>query len=62
LVGLEAEGTADDLDNFVSSVTTIAQSWCEHTTDYYAAIETLVCRLPIDHCTFAAHDAFAPYS
>jgi putative transposase len=61
LIGLESEGTADDLDEFVSAVTTIAQSWCEHATDY-TAIETLVCRLPIDHCTFAAHDAFAPYS
>jgi putative transposase len=37
------------------------QSQCERATDY-ADIETLVSRLPIDHCTFAAHDSLAPYS
>jgi putative transposase len=58
---LEAEGTANDLDDVVTAVTTIAQSWCEHATDY-ADIETLVCQLPINQCSFAAYDAFAPYT
>jgi putative transposase len=49
------------LDGFVADVTTIAQSQCEHATNYND-IETLVCRLPIGHCTFAAHDSLAPYS
>jgi putative transposase len=56
-----AEGTDNDLDELVAAVTTIAQSQCEHATDY-ADIESLVCRLPIDRCTFAAHDSLAPYS
>lgn len=51
----------DTLGGFVTDVTLIAQSQCERATDY-ADIETLVCRLPIDHLTFAAHDALAPYS
>ena len=58
---LDSEGTDNDLDGFVAAVATIAQSQCERATDY-ADIETLVCRLPIDRCTFAAHDALAPYS
>jgi putative transposase len=49
-----------DLDGFVSNVTTIAQSRCER-CENYADIETVVCDLPIDHLTFAAHDSFAPY-
>ena len=28
----------------------------------YADIETLVCQLPVEHLTFAAHDSSAPYS
>ena len=51
----------DDLDGYVADVTTIAQARCEHATDY-ADIKTLLCRLPIDHLTFAAHDSSAPYS
>ena len=58
---VDFDGTDNNLDGFVSDVTTIAQSRCEHATDY-ADIETLVCDLPIGHLTFAAHDAFAPYS
>jgi putative transposase len=58
---VKVNGTGDTLDGFVAAVTTIAQSQCEHATDY-ADIETLVCQLPIDHLTFAAHDASAPYS
>jgi putative transposase len=58
---LECEGIDDDLDRFVADVTTIAQSQCERATDY-ADIESLVCRLPIDHLTFAVHDSSAPYS
>ena len=50
----------DDLDGFVADVTTIAQSQCEHATDY-ADVETLICDLPINHLTFAAHDSLAPY-
>lgn len=50
-----------DFSGFISDITTIAQSRCEHCEDY-ADIETLVCQLPVDHLTFAAHDAFAPYS
>lgn len=61
LFAFEAKAQGDDLDDFVAAVTTIAQSWCERATDY-AAIETLVCRLPIDQWTFAAHDVLAPYS
>jgi putative transposase len=57
----ESGGSGDALDGFVADVTTIVQSQCERATDY-ADIETLVSRLPIDHCTFAAHDASAPYS
>jgi putative transposase len=59
--GVESGGTGDGLDGLVSAVSTIAQSWCERATSY-ADIETLVCRLPIDQCTFAAHDSLAPYS
>lgn len=58
---LECEGVGDDIDRFVADVTTIAQSQCERTTDY-ADIETLVCNLPIDHLTFAAHDSLASYA
>lgn len=57
----ESGGTSDDFDEFVSAVTIIVQSKCDRATDY-ADIETLVCDLPIDHFTFAAHDDFAPYS
>jgi putative transposase len=57
----ESDGKGDDLDGFVADVITIVQSRCEHATDYID-IETLVCDLPIDHLTFAAHDALAPYS
>lgn len=53
--------TDDNLGGFVGDVTTIAQSQWEHATDY-ADIETLVCDLPTDHLTFAAHDSLAPYS
>ncbi len=56
-----SEETNDDFDGLVATVTTIVQSQCEHPTDY-ADIETLVCRLPIDHLTFTAHDSLAPYS
>jgi integrase len=58
---VESEGIGDDLDGFLSAITTIAQLWCERATDY-ADIETLVCDLPIDQWTFAAHDSLAPYS
>jgi putative transposase len=58
---VDFDGTDNNLDGFVSDVTTIAQSQCEHATDY-VDIEMLVCDLPIDHLTFAAHDTFAPYS
>ncbi|EMA52083.1 transposase IS4 family protein [Halococcus thailandensis JCM 13552] len=37
------------------------QSQCERATDY-ADIEMVICRLPIGHLTFAAHDSSAPYS
>jgi putative transposase len=57
----ESDGVGDDLDGFVTDVTTIAQSQCEHATDC-ADVETLVCDLPIDHLTFAAHDSLAPYT
>ncbi|EMA54539.1 transposase [Halococcus salifodinae] len=57
----ESDGAGDDLGEFVADVTTIAQARCEHATDY-ADIETLVCDLPLDHLTFAAHDSLAPYS
>jgi putative transposase len=57
----EFDRADDDLDKFVSDVTTIAQSQCERVTDY-ADIESLVRDLPIDHCTFAAHDSSASYS
>jgi putative transposase len=57
----EADGSGDDLDGFVGDVTTIAQSQCER-WESYADIETLICHLPIDHLTFAAHDSLAPYS
>src|SRR5699024_9534742 len=57
----ESDGVGDDLDEFVTDVTTIARSQCEHATDY-ADIETLVCDLPIDHLTFVAHDSLASYS
>jgi putative transposase len=50
-----------DLDGFVADVSTIAQSRCERCEDY-TDIETLICDLPIDHLTFAAHDSLAPYS
>jgi hypothetical protein len=59
--GGEPDGSGDVLDGFVADVTTIAQSQCEHCEDY-ADIETLVCHLPIEHLTFAAHDSLAPYS
>lgn len=49
------------LNGFVTDITTIAQSECNWCDDY-DDIETLICQLPIDHCTFAAHDASAPYS
>jgi putative transposase len=58
---VESDGTGNDLDRFISAVTTIVQSQCERATES-TAIETLVCRVPIDQCTFAAHDALAPYS
>jgi DNA invertase Pin-like site-specific DNA recombinase len=58
---LKTEAHGDDLADVVAAVTTIAQSWCEHATDY-TDIETLVCQLPIDQWTFAAQDAFTPYS
>jgi putative transposase len=57
----ETDEDGDALDGFVADVTTIAQTWCEHATDY-GDIETLVCCLPIDHLTFAAHNSSAPYS
>jgi hypothetical protein len=57
----ESESTGDELDGFVADVTTIVQARCEHATEY-ADIETLVCRLPIDHLAFAANDSLAPYS
>ena len=57
----ESDLAAIDLDEFVADVTTIAQSQCEHLTDY-ADIETLICCLPIDQLTFAEYDSFAPYS
>ena len=57
----ESESVGDELDEFVADVTTIAQARCKHATDY-ADIETLVCDLPLDHLTFAAHDSLAPYS
>jgi putative transposase len=56
----ESDGSDDVLDGFVADVTTIAQSQCER-WENYADIETLICHLPIDHLTFAAHDASAPY-
>jgi putative transposase len=56
-----SDGTDDVLDGFVADVTTIAQSQCER-WENYADIETLVCHLPIDHLTFAAHDASVPYA
>jgi putative transposase len=57
----ELDGTDDALDGFVADVSTIVQSQCERATDY-GDIEMLVSRLPIDHCTFAAHDSLVPYS
>ena len=51
----------DVLDGVVGGIATIAQSQCEHCEDY-ADVETLVCQLPVDHFTFAAHDSLAPYS
>src|SRR5699024_9780639 len=56
-----SDGTGDILDGFVADVTTIAQSQCER-WEGYADIKTLICHLPIDHLTFAAHDASAPYA
>lgn len=58
---VESEGIGDDLDGFISAITTIAQLRCERATDY-ADIETLVCDLPIDQWTFATYDALVPYS
>jgi putative transposase len=55
------DGSGDVLDEFVADVTTIAQSQCER-WENYAHIETLICHLPIDHLTFVAHDASAPYA
>ncbi|WP_435077858.1 transposase [Halococcus sp. AFM35] len=60
LFDLDSE-EAVDLDRFVADVTTIAQSRCERCEDY-TDIETLVCDLPIDHLTFAAHDSLVSYS
>ncbi|WP_202593574.1 transposase [Halococcus sediminicola] len=57
----KADGVGDDLGGFVADVTTVVQTRCEHCEDY-ADIEALVCDLPIDHLTFAAHDSLAPYS
>ena len=57
----ESDGSGDVLNGFVADVTTIAQSQCER-WESYADIETLICHLPIDHLTFAAHDSLAPYS
>ena len=57
----ESESVGDELDGFVADVTTIVQARREHATEY-ADIETLVCRLPIDHLAFAANDSLAPYS
>ena len=57
----ESDGSSDGLDGFVADVTTIAQSQCER-AESYADIETLIRHLPIDHLTFAAHDASAPYA
>jgi putative transposase len=57
----EFDGAGVALDGFVADVTTIAQSQCEHATDY-ADIGSLVCDLLIGHCTFAAHDLSTSYS
>jgi putative transposase len=57
----EADNVGDDLGGLVADVTTVAQTRCEHCEDY-ADIEALVCDLPIDHLTFAAHDSLALYS
>nr|WP_239640955.1 transposase [Natrialba taiwanensis] len=57
----DSDGGGDVLDGFVGDVTTIAQSQCER-WESYADIETLISHLPIDHLTFAAHDASAPYT
>lgn len=57
----DLEETNDVFDGLVAVVITIAQSQCEHATDY-AAIKTLVFQLPIDHLTLTSHDASAPYS
>lgn len=57
----DSDRTNDGLDGFVRDISVIAQSQCERCEDY-ADIETLICQLPIDHCTFAAHDSSAPYS
>src|SRR5699024_144393 len=57
----ESDGSGDVLDGFVGDVTTIAQSQCER-WESYRDIEMLICHLPIDHLTFAAHDASAPYA
>ena len=56
-----SNGSGDVLDGFVADLTTIAQSQCER-AESYTEIETLICHLPIDHLTFAAHDASAPYT
>jgi putative transposase len=58
---VEPDRTGNAFGGFVGDITTIAQAQCEHATAY-VDIETLVCRLPIDHLTFAAHDTAAPYS
>ena len=52
---VESDGIGDDLDGFISAITTIAQLRCERATDY-EDIETLVRRLLIDQWTFATHD------
>jgi putative transposase len=57
----ESDGSGDVLDGFVADVTTIAQSQCER-WESYVDIGMLICHLPIDHLTFAAHDASAPYA
>jgi putative transposase len=57
----KSDRNGDGLDGFVADVTTIAQSQCKR-WDSYADIETLICHLPINHLTFAAHDGSAPYA
>jgi putative transposase len=56
-----ADDTRGAPERLVADVAAIAPLWCEW-SETYTDIETLVCRLPIDQSTFAAHDASAPYS